>query len=82
MNSREERLEEVERELAEVQEKAERLRARWQTERGAIGKIAELKERWRRCAFRPRRRRARAICSARRSCSMARFRRLEAELRR
>jgi ATP-dependent Clp protease ATP-binding subunit ClpB len=40
-----ERLEEVERELAEVQEEAAGLRARWQTERGAIGKIAELKER-------------------------------------
>src|SRR5271154_4793428 len=40
-----ERLEIVERELAEVQEKASGLRARWQTERGAIGKIAELKER-------------------------------------
>ncbi len=39
------RLEAVERELAEVQEKASGLRARWQTERGAIGKIAELKER-------------------------------------
>jgi ATP-dependent Clp protease ATP-binding subunit ClpB len=39
------RLEEVERELAEVQETASGLRARWQTERGAIGKIAELKER-------------------------------------
>jgi len=39
-----ERLEAVERELAEVQEKASGLRARWQTERGAIGKIAELKE--------------------------------------
>ena len=38
-----ERLEEVERELAEVQETASGLRARWQTERGAIGKIAELK---------------------------------------
>ena len=38
-----ERLHEVERELAEVQEKASGLRARWQTERGAIGKIAELK---------------------------------------
>jgi ATP-dependent Clp protease ATP-binding subunit ClpB len=43
-NSRE-RLEAVERELAEVQEKASGLRARWQTERGAIGKIAELKQR-------------------------------------
>jgi len=38
------RLEEVERELAEVQETASGLRARWQTERGAIGKIAELKQ--------------------------------------
>jgi ATP-dependent Clp protease ATP-binding subunit ClpB len=37
------RLEDVERELAEVQETASGLRARWQTERGAIGKIAELK---------------------------------------
>jgi ATP-dependent Clp protease ATP-binding subunit ClpB len=39
-----ERLEAVERELAEVQETASGLRARWQTERGAIGKIASLKE--------------------------------------
>jgi ATP-dependent Clp protease ATP-binding subunit ClpB len=39
-----ERLEVVERELAEVKETAAGLRARWQTERGAIGKIAELKE--------------------------------------
>jgi ATP-dependent Clp protease ATP-binding subunit ClpB len=39
-----ERMEAVERELAEVQETASGLRARWQTERGAIGKIAELKE--------------------------------------
>ncbi len=38
------RLEVVERELAEVQEQASALRARWQTERGAIGKIAALKE--------------------------------------
>src|ERR1700729_1372941 len=38
------RLAEVERELAEVKEKAVALRARWQKERGAIGKIAELKE--------------------------------------
>jgi ATP-dependent Clp protease ATP-binding subunit ClpB len=38
-----ERMEVVERELAEVREKAEGLRARWQMERGAIGKIAELK---------------------------------------
>jgi ATP-dependent Clp protease ATP-binding subunit ClpB len=39
------RMEIVQRELAEVQEKAAGLRARWQTERGAIGKIAELKTR-------------------------------------
>ena len=39
-----ERLDVVERELAEVKEKAAGLRARWQTERGAIGRIAELKE--------------------------------------
>ncbi|NYF78503.1 ATP-dependent chaperone ClpB [Granulicella arctica] len=39
-----ERLEEVERELAGVKETAAGLRARWQTERGAIGRIAELKE--------------------------------------
>jgi ATP-dependent Clp protease ATP-binding subunit ClpB len=42
-NSRE-RLEQVERELAEVQEEAAGLRARWQKERGAIGEIAALKE--------------------------------------
>ena len=39
-----ERLEIVERELAEVKEQSATLRARWQKERGAIGKIAELKE--------------------------------------
>ncbi|NYF91948.1 ATP-dependent chaperone ClpB [Tunturiibacter empetritectus] len=39
-----ERLEIVERELAEVKEAAVGLRARWQKERGAIGKMAELKE--------------------------------------
>jgi ATP-dependent Clp protease ATP-binding subunit ClpB len=39
-----ERLEVVERELAELKETAAGLRARWQKERGAIGKIAELKE--------------------------------------
>jgi ATP-dependent Clp protease ATP-binding subunit ClpB len=39
-----ERLEIVERELAEVKEASAGLRARWQKERGAIGKIAELKE--------------------------------------
>jgi len=38
-----ERLESVQKELADVREKAKSLRARWQTERGAIGKIAELK---------------------------------------
>ena len=42
-NSRE-RLEVVERDLAEVKEKVAGLRARWQQERGAIGRIAELKE--------------------------------------
>jgi len=42
-NSRE-RLVEVERELADVQENAAALRARWQKERGAIGEIASLKE--------------------------------------
>ena len=46
-----ERLEVVERELAEVQETASGLRARWQTERGAIGKIAELKERLEKLRF-------------------------------
>ena len=39
-----ERLEVVERELAEIKEQASALRARWQKERGAIGRIAELKE--------------------------------------
>jgi ATP-dependent Clp protease ATP-binding subunit ClpB len=39
------RLEAVQRELAEVREKAASLRARWQQERGAIGRIAELKTR-------------------------------------
>src|SRR5579871_5001702 len=39
-----ERLAIVERELAEVKEQAAGLRARWQKERGAIGRIAELKE--------------------------------------
>ena len=38
------RLHAVERELAEVQEQASALRARWQKERGAIGEIAALKE--------------------------------------
>jgi ATP-dependent Clp protease ATP-binding subunit ClpB len=40
-----ERLQVVERELAEVQERAAGLRARWQKERGAISEIAELKAR-------------------------------------
>jgi ATP-dependent Clp protease ATP-binding subunit ClpB len=40
-----ERMEVVERELAGVKETAAGLRARWQTERGAIGRVAELKER-------------------------------------
>src|ERR1700743_1437355 len=40
-----ERLEIVERELAEVKEQAAGLRARWQKERGAISEIADLKSR-------------------------------------
>ncbi len=40
-----ERLHVVEKELAELQEQAAGLRARWQKERGAIGEIAALKER-------------------------------------
>jgi ATP-dependent Clp protease ATP-binding subunit ClpB len=39
-----ERLQVVDRELAEIKEKSSGLRARWQKERGAIGRIAELKE--------------------------------------
>ncbi len=39
-----ERLEHVEKELAEIKETVAGLRARWQQERGAIGRIAELKE--------------------------------------
>ena len=46
-----ERLEHVERELAEVRETASGLRARWQTERGAITKIALLKETLERLRF-------------------------------
>jgi ATP-dependent Clp protease ATP-binding subunit ClpB len=38
-----ERIKIVQKELAEVRETAKALRARWQTERGAIGRIAELK---------------------------------------
>ena len=38
-----ERLAAVQKELAEIREKAKSLRARWQQERGAIGRIAELK---------------------------------------
>ena len=38
------RLETVERELAELQEKASGLRAKWQHERDAIGRITELKK--------------------------------------
>ena len=49
--SSKERLEAVERELAEVQETASGLRARWQTERGAITKIASLKETLERLRF-------------------------------
>jgi len=39
-----ERLHAVERELAELQEKASGLRAKWQRERDAIGRITELKK--------------------------------------
>src|SRR5580698_7769608 len=39
-----ERLGEVEKELAEIKEQSAGLRARWQKERGAIGRIAELKQ--------------------------------------
>ena len=46
-----ERLQEVERELAEVREQAAGLRARWQKEKGAIGEIAALKERLERMRF-------------------------------
>ncbi|WP_035347460.1 ATP-dependent chaperone ClpB [Edaphobacter aggregans] len=46
-----ERLEAVERELAEIKEQAAGLRARWQKERGAIGRIAELKEQLDRLRF-------------------------------
>jgi ATP-dependent Clp protease ATP-binding subunit ClpB len=46
-----ERLEIVERELAEVKELATGLRARWQKERGAIGRIAEIKEQLERLRF-------------------------------
>jgi ATP-dependent Clp protease ATP-binding subunit ClpB len=38
-----ERMEIIQRELADVREKSQSLRARWQQERGAIGRIAELK---------------------------------------
>ncbi len=38
------RLADVEQELAGIKERATALRARWQAERGAIGRIAELKE--------------------------------------
>ncbi len=46
-----ERLEVVEKELAEIKEQAAALRARWQKERGAIGRIAELKEQLERLRF-------------------------------
>ncbi len=49
-NSRE-RLQAVERELAEVREQASGLRARWQKEKGAIGEIAALKERLEKLRF-------------------------------
>jgi ATP-dependent Clp protease ATP-binding subunit ClpB len=40
-----ERLKTVEREVAELREKADVLKARWQNEKAAIGKVRELKER-------------------------------------
>ena len=67
------RLEAVQKELAEVREKAEGLRARWQTERGAIGKIAELRLISKPCALKLKSRPARAIFSAPPSCSTVRF---------
>ncbi len=39
-----ERLQTVEKQLGEIKERVTALRARWQSERGAIGRIAELKE--------------------------------------
>jgi ATP-dependent Clp protease ATP-binding subunit ClpB len=40
-----ERLKAVEREVAELREQSDVLKARWQNEKGAIGKVRELKER-------------------------------------
>lgn len=40
-----ERLEKLEKELAELQEKSSQLRAQWQNEKDAIGKVSQLKER-------------------------------------
>src|SRR5262249_35905999 len=40
-----ERLKAVEREVAELREKTDQLKARWQNEKGAISKVRELKER-------------------------------------
>lgn len=39
-----ERLERIEKELAELQEKSSQLRAQWQNEKDAIGKVSQLKE--------------------------------------
>ncbi|MDQ3813053.1 MAG: AAA family ATPase, partial [Armatimonadota bacterium] len=39
-----ERLERIEKELADLQEKSSQLRAQWQNEKDAIGKVSQLKE--------------------------------------
>jgi ATP-dependent Clp protease ATP-binding subunit ClpB len=44
-SSTRERLERIERELADLQEKSAQLKAQWQNEKDAIGKVSELKER-------------------------------------
>jgi ATP-dependent Clp protease ATP-binding subunit ClpB len=69
------------RELAEVREKAKGLRARWQTERGAIGRIAELKNASRSPALRSRRADPQGQSAARRRAAVRRDPQAEAELR-
>jgi ATP-dependent Clp protease ATP-binding subunit ClpB len=44
-SSTRERLEKIERELADLQEKSGQMKAQWQNEKDAIGKVSELKER-------------------------------------
>ena len=70
----------VERELAEVQEQAAGLRARWQKERGAIGEIAALKEKLETLRFARQEATRKGDLQRRRSCSMGRFRRRNAQL--